>query len=302
MKKERIDVKIVVMEAVSMEIITLKNDKLTVEVSTLGAQLQSVECGGREYLWHGDPDVWQGRAPLLFPICGGLKDDKYTVGGKKYSLQKHGFARFKEFAPESVSESAATFLLTADSETREMFPFEFELRVTYTLDGASVKVGYDVKNTSADTMYFSIGAHEGYACPEGIEEYHLEFEKKERLTTNELHGNLLSDSVTVLGEDTDVLPLKYDYFSIDALTFLNLKSRSISLVKNDGTRRLRVDFDGFDNTFVWTKPGAKYLCIEPWCGLPDFEGTGYEIENKRAIEKAVPGESFSRVHTFTVEK
>lgn len=257
-----------------MSIITIKNDELTVEISTLGAELQSVKCRGEEFLWQGDPKVWSGRAPVLFPICGGLKDDKYTLNGKEYTLAKHGFGRKMEFIAETVDASKAVFLLTATEETKKGYPFDFELRISYTLEGKAIKVGYDVTNKSGEDMYFSIGGHEAYACPEGIEDYYLKFEKKERLTHNELHGVLLSEKYTVLGEDIDELPLKYEYFDIDALTFLNLKSRKVTLCHKTEGPKIQVDFDGLDYMFVWTKPGANagYICLEPWCGIPDFEG------------------------------
>jgi len=287
-----------------MSIITIKNNELTVEISTLGAEIQSVKYGGKEYFWQGDPAVWSGRAPVLFPICGGLKDDKYTLNGKEYTLAKHGFARKMEFLAETVEESKAVFLLTATEETKVGFPFDFELRISYTLEGKSIKVGYDVTNKSNDDMYFSIGGHEAYACPEGIEEYYLKFEEKETLTHNELHGVLLSNESTIIAEDTDELPLKYSYFDIDALTMLNLKSRKVSLCKKDTGKKITVDFDGFDYLFVWTKPGANagYLCIEPWCGIPDFEGTSYDIKEKAGINCVAPQETFKRVHTITVEE
>ena len=287
-----------------MAIITIKNNELTVEISTLGAEIQSAKCNGKEYFWHGDPAVWAGRAPLLFPICGGLKEDKYTLNGKEYILAKHGFARKMEFVAESVKSDEATFLLTATEETKVGFPFDFELRITYALEGKSIKVIYDVKNLSDDDMYFSIGGHEGYACPEGIEEYYLKFEKKETITHNELNGNLLTDNCIILAEDTDELPLKCSYFDIDAITMLNLKSRKVSLCHKDTGKKISVEFDGFDYMFVWTKPGANagYLCIEPWTGIPDFEGTSYDIKEKLGISKVSAGDTFNRVHTITIEE
>jgi len=292
------------LEGDSMSIITIKNNKLTVEISTLGAEIQSVKCGGKEYFWEGDPAVWSGRAPVLFPICGGLKDDKYELNGKEYTLQKHGFARKMEFVAESVESDKAVFLLTANEETKIGFPFDFEFRITYTLVDKSIKVGYDVKNLSNEDMYFSVGGHEAYACPEGIEEYYLKFEEKETLTHNELHGVLLSNESVVIAENTDELPLKYSYFDIDALTMLNLKSRKVSLCHKVTGKKITVDFNGFDYLFVWTKPGANagYLCIEPWCGIPDFEGTSYDIKEKKGINKLSSQGTFNRVHTITIEE
>lgn len=286
-----------------MSNITIKNERLTVEISTLGAELQSVKYNNEEYLWHGDPAVWSGRAPVLFPICGGLKDNKYIYDGKEYTLFKHGFGRLSEYVAETVEEDRAVFLLTSSEETKASYPFDFELRISYTLCNNSIKVGYDVTNKTDGDMYFSIGAHEAYACPEGADEYYLKFEKKERLTHNELNGMLLTEKYVVIAEDTDVLPLKHEYFDIDALTFLNLKSHSVALCKKDGSKKITVDFDGFDYMFVWTKPGVKtgYLCVEPWCGLPDFEGTSYDFTQKRAINKISPSETFKRVHKITLE-
>ena len=285
-----------------MAIITIKNDQLTVEISTLGAELQSVKYAGEEYLWHGDPAVWSGRAPVLFPICGGLKDDKYTLNGKEYTLPRHGFGRKSEFSLETQEEDKAVFLLTATEETKRGYPFDFELRISYTLEGKSINIGYDVLNKSKEDMYFSIGSHEAYSTPEGVEEYYLKFEKKERLTHNTLRDGVLLNEYVVLGEDIDEFPLKYEYFDIDALTLLNLKSRKVSLCKKDGTKKITVDFNGFDYMFVWSKPGANagYLCIEPWCGIPDFEGSSYDITEKRGINKIEPEKTFNRVHTITI--
>lgn len=285
-----------------MEIITLKNDNITVDISTLGAEIQSAKSGDTEYFWYGDPSVWSGRAPVLFPICGGLKDGKYTYNGKEYYLPSHGFARRMEFSPEIVKDDRAVFLLTETEDTKKVYPFDFELRIGYTLEGKSIKVDYNVINKSNEEMYFSIGGHEAYLCPEGVEEYYLKFEKKERLTHNELKGPLLTENCVVLSEDTDELPLKYEYFDIDAITMLNLKSRKVTLCKKDGTPKISLDFNGFDYLFIWSKPRmhAPYICLEPWCGIPDFEGTSYDIKEKRGINKIMPNETFKRTHTITI--
>ncbi len=288
----------------STQLITIKNNKIKVEISSLGAEIQSIIKDGKEYLWNGDPQVWSGRAPVMFPICGGLKEDKYIYKEKEYILEKHGYAKTSEFEVENATDDSAVFLLKSNDGSKKMYPFDYEFRVCYTLTADAVNVEYKVTNTSDDEMYFSFGCHEAYFCPEGIEEYSLVFEKEERLTTNELHGNLMSEKYNVLGENIKELPLKYDYFKIDALTFLNLKSKSITLKHKDGNRQVRIDYDGFPYMFVWTMAGkyGKYICIEPWCGIPDFEGTSYDFTQKIGINKLDGRKSFSRIHTITFEK
>mgnify|MGYP004513634249 FL=1 len=283
--------------------VELKNEFLTVDISETGAEIHSVkDTDGNEYMWTADPNVWGMHAPLVFPICGGLKDDKYFVHGKEYTLAKHGFARFMTFDVEKASKTEAVFLLTATDETRKQYPFEFELRVIYTLNGKTLSVKYDVTNKSDVDMYYGIGGHEGYLCEDGIENYDVVFEENETLKSQVLHGNLLADEFLPIIENTNVLPLKYDYFAVDALVFKNVKSNSVTLVHRNGTRKIKVDFAGFNCLMLWTKPGAPYICIEPWSSAPDDEASDYDFTKKFCITKLTPNETKTNLHTITFEK
>lgn len=282
--------------------VTIENEELKVSINPIGAELTSICCGSQEYLWQADEEVWAGRAPVVFPICGGLKEDKFRLNGREYTLLKHGFARKMPFTVESQTADSATFLLCSDSQTKKSYPFDFELRISYTLCGGSVKVGYDVTNMSDEKMYFSIGAHEGYSTPEGIEEYDIIFEKEETAGSYILDGNLLEHNTIPVIENTDTLPLKYDYFSVDALVFKDLRSRSATLKNRKTGRGVRVDFDGFDYFLLWTKPGAGYICLEPWCGIQDPVDSDMDITHKEGINVLDRGETFSRTHTINTLK
>ncbi len=262
----------------------------------MGAELISVEKDGKEKIWIGDPDVWGFHAPILFPICGGLKDDKYIYEGKEYALKKHGYGRFTEFEIESLSADKAVFLHRFNKETLKQFPFEYELRVIYTLEGTDLKVDYNVKNLSDQKMYFSIGAHEGYYCPEGIEEYSVIFDKPEMLDSSILNGNLLEYNTINVGQNTCELPLKYEYFAVDALVFLNLKSKKLSLKNRKTGEAIGLEFEGHDFFLLWAKPNAKYICLEPWCGCQDFVDANYNIVNKKGIIKLLGKEEITKTH------
>ena len=84
--------------------VTIKNEFITAQFNEVGAELKSLFCNDREYMWPGHPEVWTGTSPIMFPICSGLKEDKYILNGKEYTLQKHGFARFKTFEVENKFE------------------------------------------------------------------------------------------------------------------------------------------------------------------------------------------------------
>lgn len=280
--------------------ITLKNKFLTASFNEVGAELKSLVFGGTEYIWEGRSEVWAGSCPILFPICGGLKDDKYTLNGNEYTLQKHGYARFKTFEIEDITDNSVVFLHKSDKETKKSFPFDYELRIIYTLTDKAVNVDYLVKNLSGDTMYFSIGSHEGYYTPEGIEDYDVIFPQNETLNAYVLYGNLLSNQQLPIIKDSNILPLYDKYFTVDALVFKSLKSESATLRNRKTGRAVRVDFPDADYFLLWHKPNAPYICLEPWSGIPDIVGSSYDITKKEGIIALEGGAEYKNAHTLNV--
>lgn len=280
--------------------ITLKNEFLTASLNEIGAELKSLVFGGKEYIWEGRSEVWSGSAPILFPICGGLKDDKYTYKGKEYTLKKHGYARFTTFEIEDKTDSSVVFLHKSDEETKKSFPFDYELRVIYTLIDKTVKVGYSVKNLTDGNMYFSIGSHEAYYTPEGIEDYDVIFPQNETLNSYVLYGNLLSNQELPIIKDSNVLPLYDKYFTINALVFKDLKSRTATLRNRKTGKAVRVDFPNADYFLLWHKPNSPYMCLEPWSGIPDIIGSSYDITEKEGIIVLESGKEYNSIHTLNI--
>ncbi len=281
-----------------MSLTTIQNGTLSVTIASLGAELQSIrDAAGVERLWQGDPAFWANRAPILFPVAGGFREDCYELDGKRYPMPKHGFAKKKEWQLESATAGQATFLLT---EQDPGFPFAYELRARYTLQGNALTVTYAVHNADTRPFYFSIGAHEAYATPEGLEEYEIAFDEMETVENNKLVGNLILHERETLLAQTRTLPLLTRYFAVDALVLRTLKSRGVTLRSKLHNRELRVDFPGHDTLMLWTKPGAGYICIEPWCNAPDFVDADYRIDHKPGFIRLNAGEATERAHTITV--
>ncbi len=280
--------------------VTLKNSELTVKINELGAELRSIVCDNTEYMWEGKPEIWSGTAPIMFPICGGLKDDKYTLNGKEYTLTKHGFAKFSMFEVEEATDTSVTFLLRSSDETKVSYPFDFEFRVIYTLSGKALKVDYKVDNKSDDTMYFNVGAHEAYATPEGIEDYDVIFDSEQTLNAHNLYGNILAKTSYPIIKDSKVLPLYDKYFILDALPFKDIGFSAATLRNRKTGRALRVDFQGAPYFLLWHKHGAGYMCLEPWNGIPDVPDSSYDITEKEGITALGPADTFVFSHTITV--
>ena len=156
---------------------TLKNDILTVTLSSLGAEIRSVKRGGCEYIWQGDPTFWSGQCPVIFPICGRFFGGKYICEGKEYELGTHGFARSSEFDVKADG-TKVVFTLLANEKTRACYPFEFLFTLTYELVGEKLTVKADIKNTGDKLLPATYGAHPGFNISFGDK---IVFGKKENL-------------------------------------------------------------------------------------------------------------------------
>jgi len=282
---------------------TISNKFLTVGVKTQGAELCSLQgADGFEYLWQADPSVWNRHAPVLFPIVGKLRDGRYELDGKIYEMTPHGFARDMDFALIEQSGSSLVYQLLPTAETRARYPFEFELRIIYRLTGNCLSIEYAVRNTGSAVMPFSIGAHPAFTLPGPVDECYLEFEKAETLNTRLLGSKgLISEKTAPVLNSANILPLTKTLFDRDALIFMDAQSDKITLGAKNSPRRLTVEFPGFPQLGIWAKPGAPFVCIEPWYGYADPEQPYGDILHKPGIQLLAAGKSFVCTHRISIE-
>ena len=194
------------------------------------------------------------------------------------------------------------YISKSNEETFKVFPFEYELRVIYTLQNSKVNIEYNIKNLSEKEMYCSIGAHEAYSCPGGVEKYSVIFDKKEDFNSIKLNNALLTNETFNIGKNTNEIKLSYKYFvpEIDTLVFSDLKSRKAWIKNNETEESIQIEYDGFDYLGIWTiKKGAEYICFEPWCGIPDFVDTDGDITKKAGIMKIPAKKTLVKTHIIT---
>lgn len=284
-----------------MKLTTISNDMLTVVLSERGAEILSVlDHQGQERMWNGDPSFWDFHAPIMFPVCGGFKENRYLFGGESYPMFKHGFARFATWKLESATQDTAEYVLNTKDPG---YPFEYALHALYQLKDNAMEITYRMENLGQKKLWFSIGSHEAYALSDGVEGVTLVFDKPEIFERYDLvDGTLLKKEPVVMGMDVRELKLKTEYFAVDgmvAMVFPYLKSRGVVLKDAKGKPIVRVDYEGMDAFLLWTKRGAGYLCIEPWCNAPDFVDTNMKIEDKKGCMWLESGQSISKTHTVT---
>lgn len=271
----------------------IENEYIKIGVKTAGAELTSFVSkeSDIEYLWQGNPDVWYGQSPVLFPIIGRVLDDKYFVDGKEYTMPKHGLFRKRDAVLVEKTADTMTFMEKSDDETKKIFPFEFEVYVIFELINKSLKVTHKIVNKSDTTMYFSIGGHPGFNCEIGD---YLLFDEKENLDTIEIDtGCLRTGKLIPLLKNDNKIVITKDIFNNDALIFTGMKSKNITLASDNHSRQVIFDYSDCSYLGIWAKPGAPYVCIEPWWGVNDSHERKDDFSQKDAIISLDSGNTYN---------
>ena len=286
-------------------IIEVKSDQLTVQFITLGGALSSIkDRDGIEYLWQGDATYWSGQAPVLFPICGSLREDiafySHADGTEtKGSIPRHGLVRKNEFELVNQTENSVTFAIEDDENTYQNYPYHFRLEITYLVTGKTVRTQYKIFNKeTSKVMPFFIGGHPGFNCllldDEVYEDYYLEFEKEETCSVPRPFPETglldFQDRSPWLVSQKEV-DLSYDLFSVDAVTLDELQSRTIALRSRKHDKGLKVNFQEFPNLIIWsTLNKGPFIALEPWSGLSTSLEEGDHLEDKKNVRLLEPGQ------------
>ena len=297
--------------------IELKSSTLSASINLRGAEITRLtdQASGKEFMWSGDPGIWSGIAPVLFPIVGALKDETYHAKGGTYHLQRHGFARVSDFAVTGQSADQVQMTLASSTESLALYPWKFQLDIIFQLTVDALRVTYQVANQDSDTMLFNLGSHPAFRLPgvvsgtSAISDYAIRFNKNEDLNSYRLADNLILPERHLQTLDQGLMPLSSTIFDNDALIFLNIQSDRISLVKTNNTNQtgnakgelnscITVDTGGAPHLGIWAKPAAPYVCIEPWWGYADFNNSTGELSEKASIQRLDPGERFE--HTLSI--
>ena len=276
--------------------LSIASSVLAADISTLGAELQNLRLAAGPVLqWDGDPAVWAGRAPILFPVIGVLHDDRYRLDGQTFAMPKHGFGRRSHFDVVSHTADRAVLRLSADEATRAAYPFEFALELSFTLVDARLELVATLFNHDTKPMPASFGFHPAFRWPlpfgEARSEHCVRFEHDEAEPIRGLddQGFLLEEELAT-PVDGDVLALRDELFTSDALIFDRLRSRRVRYGAARGPH-LDIRFDDFPTLGIWTKPGAGFVCIEPWQGFADPVGFDGDLRDKPGIVVLAPGTS-----------
>lgn len=291
--------------------ITLENEHLTIKINRFGAELTSVvdRASDYEFMWQADADYWGRHAPVLFPIVGRLKEDQYQYNGETYHMTQHGFARDSKFELLETTGSTALFHLKSSETTKEMYPFDFELHIQYTLSRKNVVVKYIVLNPSeTDEMYYAIGGHPAF----NISQIENEAEEKEfNQVSVEIkpHVEVTHFPLTPEGFIADTkaekqlpgeMALTHETFHNDALVYKIDEGKAIELKDKANNVQINVLTSNLPYVGIWSPYPARagFVCVEPWAGIADTENTTGNYNEKMGINHLEPASQ--QIHEYCI--
>lgn len=277
-----------------MQLTRIANAEITVDVAALGAEMQSIQTrDGRHWMWHGDAAFWTGRSPVLFPIVGRAPNDSVSVNGHRYQMSQHGFARRSNFALVVEESDRCVYRLEASEASRAMYPFDFRLDIEHRLDGRSVIVTAEVTNLGRGVMPYGIGFHPAFAWPlpgAGAAPHMVALDNGAAPALHRLSGGLVNPEKLASPFRDGVLLLDHGLFAADAMVFPEGAGAGLRYGPEDGPG-IRFTWENLPNLALWTKPGAGYICLEPWHGTAAEVGGSDDLTERPYAELLGPGAS-----------
>ena len=280
--------------------VELRNEQISIIVSEKGAELQSIKStNGKEYLWQADPKYWNRHSPILFPIVCSVNNETYRVDGKEYHLPRHGFARDMEFKLIGKSERKVTFALESNQDTKKVYPYDFTLSVSYTLEDNKIGVIWHVLNTDKQEIHFQIGGHPAFNIPDmkaGNNQFGcIRLDNKEPMDA--LHsygdGSHEMDEVPFIEAENGIMEFSNNTWRNDSIKIHKSQLHRAELLNKAGEAEVTVEFRTPVIAF-WSPYGkeAPFVCIEPWYGIGDPRSFKGEFKDKPLMNHLLPGASF----------
>ncbi|NLR09247.1 MULTISPECIES: aldose 1-epimerase family protein [Lactobacillaceae] len=291
--------------------ITIQNSRFRVAINEVGAELTHFvdQTTGRDLIWNND--LWPKHAPVLFPAIGRSNEDSYLIDGQKFEMPQHGFVSGLTFAVAQQTDSAVTLSARATDETKKMYPFDFELQVTFSLTADGLNLKFDVQNHDAQDLSFSLGSHPAFNVPFSDGEQFTDYQVALTPAPQDLtHFEIVktpnpfrSGKSLPVKNEAGVIDLNYPMFD-DGLMILNAPGlEHVTLRSKVSGKSITLDVKDFDYVTLWTKEGANapFLCIEPFNGLPDVSGDLRELKSKEGNHHVAAGQTETMAYDIHVK-
>ncbi|WP_409346315.1 aldose epimerase [Paenibacillus sp. MBLB4367] len=251
-----------------------------------GGIMLSYEANGHEFLYLDKETFYpptaniRGGNPILFPICGQLPDERYEWEGTTYRMKNHGFARMMPWEVVSTNDdgqASLTLKLGSTPETKEAYPFDFELTFTYILKDGALTIKQEYRNLSERDMPMYAGFHPYFAADDKNLAYDTDAPSYLDCSVNEQRP--FAGRLDLTDQD-------------QSFVLIGANKPEIAIEPSAG-HRIRMTYgEEFGYVYLWSVPGKPFVCVEPWMAKTD------EFNRKAELTLIRPNESLHTELTF----
>lgn len=234
-----------------------------------GGMLTAFEVDGARVLYMDEATLddptknVRGGVPILFPSPGRLVDDTWRHGAAFGFMKQHGFARDLPWRVVSVDGQKVVLELASTAATREHFPWDFAVELSYALHGTTLHVEQRVANKSDTAMPFGLGFHPYFYVPDAMK-------PKTRVATAAMkaYDNVAKKNIAISGIDLTKPEIDLHLLDHDAT--------ASALRTPAGEVRIRGSAE-YMCWVVWTLAGKDFVCVEPWTCPANALNTGERL-------------------------
>ena len=204
-------------------------------------------------------------------------------------MTQHGFTRDMDFEVLKQGNDQVVFELHSSDETKNVYPFDFVLRLSFKVTENGIQAGYEVENPADEDMWFGIGGHPAFKVPMDQNHYY-------------------DDYVVKLDPQTtrNLIPLKGPYADIDHL-------------KEERTSEISVSHDAFKNDAIildlgeepttitltdneQTTTNTTYISLGSWVdSVSELGEYTYNIETRTLYKYKTRSTTSSSEYTWATE-
>ncbi len=270
----------------------IENQFLLIEFSLKGGEIIRFfdKENNQDIVWQNKPEIWKYQTPFLFPKIGSLNPNQYHVGENQYKLENHGFFRTSELSVEKHEDNSITFYLTDNEETLSKYPYQFEIKLIYTLENKSLHIKFEIKNKDKKVMPFELGYHPAF----NINRY---LDTKVVFPTQfvERYSYLNKPELRVRRRTRNVIHIAQRFFDRrGTLIYKGIKTPYVLVTPN---YKLQFESTDFDYLAIWSN-NEEFVCVEPWTHLPDLFENKVNWVDRDNITRLASNES--KVYTLTL--
>jgi galactose mutarotase-like enzyme len=186
-------------------------------------------------------------------------------------MPQHGWARDLYWHVDETDARSVSGLLVPTSGMRAAFPFDFELRVRYALDGSRLTLTATLVNKGGGPLPYALGFHPYLRAPlagGGRDDCIIRLPGGVRLQTNDGWRTITRAPAaprTILATDAE-LP--------GSIVLVETAASSLEVEDRAALLATRVSIEESEESYpvwvVWSPaPDAPYVCLEPWTDAPN---------------------------------